>query len=177
MRKHLKPATFLLALLLTACQAADPPPRDTFDQKLASKLPQATYEIRQKVRKELRITLANLAFVEGGTFIMGDWGRSPRTVLGSLTSPQRQKRTRPIRSRLVVTHSVNTKPPGRRTTPFCWLLVSQLFCARQVQGGTLYLKREKESLTNKTPKILGTSKNRLWIAGRMPRTIASGWAN
>src|SRR3990167_1640835 len=74
MRKHLKPATFLLALLLTACQAADPPPRDTFDQKLASKLPQATYEIRQKVRKELRITLANLAFVEGGTFIMGDWG-------------------------------------------------------------------------------------------------------
>lgn len=74
MRKYLKPATFLLALLLTACQAADPPPRDQFDQKLADKLPKASYETRQKVRELLRHTLANQVFIEGGSFIMGDWG-------------------------------------------------------------------------------------------------------
>ena len=74
MRKYLKLATGLLTLLLSACQAADPPPRDAFDQQLAAKLPKATYEIRQKVRELLRNTLTDQIFIEGGTFTMGDWG-------------------------------------------------------------------------------------------------------
>lgn len=74
MRKLQKPATCLLVLLLAACQAADPPPRDAFDQQLAAKLPEANYETRQKVRSLLRNALANQAFIEGGTFTMGDFG-------------------------------------------------------------------------------------------------------
>ncbi|MDX1367887.1 formylglycine-generating enzyme family protein [Pseudomonas sp.] len=73
MRKLKKTPICLLALLLTACQAAEPP-RDQFDQQLANKLPKASHETRQKVRELLRQTLANQVFIEGGSFIMGDWG-------------------------------------------------------------------------------------------------------
>ncbi|KRW61208.1 formylglycine-generating enzyme family protein [Pseudomonas sp. TTU2014-080ASC] len=61
-------------LLLAACKAETQPPRDSYDQQLADKLPQASYETRQKVRELLGNTIANLVFIEGGTFIMGDWG-------------------------------------------------------------------------------------------------------
>lgn len=74
MRKILRKTACLLPLLLAACQAADPPPRDAFDQELAAKLPNANYETRQKVREILRETVANQIFIEGGTFTMGDWG-------------------------------------------------------------------------------------------------------
>lgn len=67
-------ATLLLVGLLTACQAADPPPRDDFDRQLAGKLPTASFDTRQKVRTLLKNAVANFAFVEGGTFTMGDWG-------------------------------------------------------------------------------------------------------
>ena len=63
-----------MAIGLAACQAADTPPRDAFDQLLAAKLPEANYETLQKVRKVLRETVANQIFIEGGTFTMGDWG-------------------------------------------------------------------------------------------------------
>lgn len=64
----------LMTIGLVACQAADPLPRDAFDQQLVAKLPEANYETRQKVRALLRNALANQVFIEGGTFIMGDWG-------------------------------------------------------------------------------------------------------
>lgn len=63
-----------MAIGLAACKAADPPPRDAFDQQLAAKLPEANYETRQKVRALLRNALANQVFIEGGTFTMGDFG-------------------------------------------------------------------------------------------------------
>ncbi|WP_372875726.1 formylglycine-generating enzyme family protein [Pseudomonas sp.] len=74
MRKQLKSASCLLALLLAACQAADPPPKDALDQQLAAKLPETDYATRKKVRELLSNTLTNLTYIESGTFTMGDWG-------------------------------------------------------------------------------------------------------
>ncbi|KRW61207.1 formylglycine-generating enzyme family protein [Pseudomonas sp. TTU2014-080ASC] len=61
-------------MLWAACKPNTQPPRDAYDQQLAEKLPLASYETRQKVREVLRHTLNHLAFIEGGTFTMGDWG-------------------------------------------------------------------------------------------------------